>query len=76
MRNSDILAELDLPKSEVLDWAEYIPFPNVTALAEDVDEIKAKSYMAQLMLRQHLNEIHRKIYSWPEDSKPPQTPDC
>lgn len=75
MRSSDILAELDLPKSEVLDWAEFIPFPNVAALAEDVDEVMAKSYMAQLMLRQHLNEIHRKIYSWPEDSKPPPTSD-
>ena len=62
---SDIVAELDLPHSGILTLEPVMPYPNLS-LAEEISTLtpmEATSYQAQLWMRSHLNEIHRKLYT-------------
>jgi hypothetical protein len=61
---SDILAELSCPQSNILQFEEEIPGPNLLAAArvDGFDEITLESYSAQLWLRKHLNSLHGMFY--------------
>ena len=58
------MAELDLPQSGITTLETYMPWPNLEAAKEDqiLNKIQAESYQAQLYLRNHLNNIHQKVY--------------
>lgn len=71
---SDILAELHVPVSGILTYEENMPTPNVRAAVEfdHFDLIHIESYMTQLHLRKHLNQLHTMFYK-PEESDESQT---
>lgn len=72
---SDIIAELPLPHSSILQYEHQIPYPNIDlAMAKDGSQNGFSSevlmsYTTQLYLRRTLNEIHQKLYS-PELENP------
>jgi hypothetical protein len=64
---SDIVAELPRHQSGILALEENMPYPNTSLFLSDnlnnsMDDLFA-SYMAQLYLRKHLNNIHRMFYN-------------
>ncbi|KAL8410431.1 hypothetical protein RB596_000204 [Gaeumannomyces avenae] len=60
---SDIIAELHLPQSGILTYEENFPLPPLSgAMANDIDERVAKSYLGQLYLRKQLNKAHTLLY--------------
>ena len=61
---SDILAELHVPMSGILTYEETMPIPNVTAAVEfdHIERTHIESYMTQLNLRKHLNQLHTMFY--------------
>lgn len=62
---SDLIAELPLPPSGVLNYEEDMPHPNMSLL-QGFDQRVLDSYPGQLYLRTHLNSIHRMFYA-PDD---------
>ncbi|PFH62617.1 hypothetical protein XA68_12869 [Ophiocordyceps unilateralis] len=68
---SDLIAELPLPPSGLLQYEDDMPPPNMSLL-HDVDQRVLDSYPGQLYLRTHLNSIHRLFYA-PEDPSAPKT---
>jgi hypothetical protein len=66
---SDIIAELPLPQSSILQYEHQMPYPNVDlAMAKDgsrngFSSEVLMSYTTQLYLRRTLNEIHQKLYN-------------
>lgn len=63
--SSDILAELNLLPSGILQYEGLLPYPNldlmVTKLKFPLDVMK--SYVAQLFLRKRMNEISGQLYN-------------
>jgi hypothetical protein len=61
---SDILAELPVPHSNILTYEEDMPLPNLTELVQtDGFDVRViESYNTQLMLRKHLNTLHKEFY--------------
>ncbi|CAN8105783.1 unnamed protein product [Discula destructiva] len=62
---SDILAELNLLPSGILQYEGLLPYPNMTLLHEDMGfpvEVM-NSYGAQLFLRKRMNEISGQLYN-------------
>lgn len=68
---SDLIAELQLPPSGLLQYEDDMPPPNMSLL-QGVDQAVLDSYPGQLYLRTHLNTIHRMFYA-PEDPAAPKT---
>ena len=66
---SDIVAELPVPMSGILTYEEDMPTPNVKAAVEwdHFDPVHIESYMTQLHLRKHLNQLHTMFYK-PEET--------
>ncbi|KAJ0100742.1 hypothetical protein J7T55_014281 [Diaporthe amygdali] len=67
---SDILAELNLVPSGILQYENILPFPDLTVMRERLgfsDEV-TYSYAAQLYLRKRLNRISGSLYD--PDKKP------
>ncbi|KAK5987165.1 hypothetical protein PT974_11283 [Cladobotryum mycophilum] len=62
---SDLIAELPLPPSGLLQYEDDMPPPNMSILP-GFDQRVLDSYLGQLYLRKHLNSIHRMFYS-PDD---------
>lgn len=62
---SDLIAELPLPPSGLLNYEEDMPHPNMSLL-RGFDQRILDSYPGQLYLRTHLNSIHRMFYA-PDD---------
>ncbi|KFY59113.1 hypothetical protein V497_04497 [Pseudogymnoascus sp. VKM F-4516 (FW-969)] len=61
---SDIVAELEVPQSDILSLESIMPWPNLI-MAEKNNEISAKAswcYSMQLVYRKKLNIIHRDLY--------------
>jgi hypothetical protein len=60
---SDLLAEMPLIHSGILNYEENMPWPNIAQLNElGVDQRVCESYTGQLYLRKHLNKIHKMFY--------------
>lgn len=69
---SDIIAELPLPQSHILAFEEMMPYPSINLAKEwNFDDHVLQSYLAQLYLRKHLNQIHNVLYN-PENPRPVQ----
>ncbi|KAL2159086.1 hypothetical protein VTH06DRAFT_2845 [Thermothelomyces fergusii] len=67
---SDIIAELPLPQSQILAYEDIMPYPNIqVAKGLGFDEHVLQSYLAQLYLRKTLNQIHGMLYN-PEKPLP------
>ncbi|KAH7012065.1 uncharacterized protein B0I36DRAFT_378408 [Microdochium trichocladiopsis] len=61
---SDILAELPLSQSPILQHEDNMPYPNTTFVTTHGYSPKVSgSYFAQLHLRRQLNEIHGHLYN-------------
>ncbi|KAI0134125.1 hypothetical protein BJ170DRAFT_716509 [Xylariales sp. AK1849] len=61
---SDILAELQMPQSGILNYESTMPYPNLSSHSnEGYSELVTSSYQAQLYLRKQLNNIHNSLYS-------------
>ncbi|KAJ3453294.1 hypothetical protein MRS44_017541 [Fusarium solani] len=63
---SDLIAELRLPPSDLFSYEDDMPRPNMSLL-EGFNQRVLDSYPGQLYLRTHLNSIHRMFYA-PEDT--------
>lgn len=63
--HSDILAELNLQPSGILQYEKLLPYPHGIIMVETFgfDEPVVWSYHAQLYLRKRLNEISGKLYN-------------
>ncbi|KAI1332824.1 hypothetical protein F5Y16DRAFT_127132 [Xylariaceae sp. FL0255] len=60
---SDILAELPLPQSGILQYEEQMPYPNVQfAINHQFIPHEVEGYLAQLYLRKQLNKVHNLFY--------------
>jgi hypothetical protein len=59
---SDLIAELQLPPSDLLSYEEDMPPPNMM-LVHGFSQAVLDSYPGQLYLRKHLNSIHRMFYA-------------
>ncbi|KAI0388322.1 hypothetical protein F5Y17DRAFT_470502 [Xylariaceae sp. FL0594] len=69
---SDILAELPLPQSGILQYETQMPYPNITFVTrQGFPEEIGQGYMAQLYLRKQLNNVHNLLYH-PDREKNPQ----
>lgn len=66
---SDIVAELDVSRSEILSLESIMPWPRLEMAVEngEVTPKQMKCYLAQLALRKHLNNIHRSLYAPDKD---------
>ncbi|KAF3760800.1 hypothetical protein M406DRAFT_216035, partial [Cryphonectria parasitica EP155] len=62
---SDILAELNLLPSGILQYEGLLPYPDMTVLHDELgfSEEVVNSYMAQLYLRKRMNEISGQLYN-------------
>ncbi|ORY68668.1 uncharacterized protein BCR38DRAFT_455573 [Pseudomassariella vexata] len=61
---SDILAELQFPQSNILSWEEIMPYPNMgIAMSDGHPQHVVGNYSAQLYLRKQLNTIHNSLYN-------------
>ncbi|RDA93725.1 hypothetical protein CP533_0214 [Ophiocordyceps camponoti-saundersi (nom. inval.)] len=69
---SDLIAEMPVPPSGLLQYEDDMPTPNMSLL-KDVDQRVLDSYPGQLYLRTHLNSIHRLFYAPEDTSAPPKT---
>lgn len=69
INHSDIVAEMPLEQSGILNLEDYMPGPNlkVAGEADKMPSLILQSYTAQLFLRKHLNKIHGTLYK-PEQS--------
>ncbi|KAI8629930.1 hypothetical protein F5Y19DRAFT_63937 [Xylariaceae sp. FL1651] len=66
---SDILAELPLPQSGILQYESQMPYPNVNfAVSHGFPPHVIEGYLAQLYLRKQLNKVHNLLYD-PEKDK-------
>ncbi|CZT44973.1 related to acetate regulatory DNA binding protein FacB [Rhynchosporium secalis] len=68
---SDILAELPCPHSGILTYEEDMPYPHLQTAVDSyglTTEVM-ESYMGQLFLRKHLNQLHHMFYH-PETADP------
>lgn len=70
--HSDIVAELPCPHSGILTYEEDMPHPNIQSVVDNdgVSPLIVESYIAQLFLRKHLNQLHNMFYR-PENGKCP-----
>lgn len=61
---SDILAELNLVPSGILQYEDLLPYPNLTAMQDTLgfSDAVTFSYAAQLYLRKRLNRISGSLY--------------
>jgi hypothetical protein len=61
---SDILAELSLAPSGILQYEDMLPYPDLMVMREKLgfSEVVAVSYAAQLYLRKRLNQITGSLY--------------
>ncbi|KAL2889655.1 Fungal Zn(2)-Cys(6) binuclear cluster domain protein [Ceratocystis lukuohia] len=63
---SDIVAELPRQQSGILAYDGTLPYPNLMLITDPelgpFSDPVFESYMAQLYLRRHLNQIHRMFY--------------
>jgi hypothetical protein len=61
---SDILAELNLAPSGILQYEDMLPYPDLMVMREKLgfSEAVAVSYAAQLYLRKRLNRISGSLY--------------
>ncbi|KAI1140241.1 hypothetical protein F5Y05DRAFT_403255 [Hypoxylon sp. FL0543] len=60
---SDILAELPLPHSNILQYEDRMPYPNSEyAVNQGFSEHVITGYIAQLYLRKQLNQVHTLLY--------------
>lgn len=62
---SDILAELNLLPSGILQYEGLLPYPNIQMMIEEMKfpaEV-INSYVAQLFLRKRMNEISGRLYN-------------
>lgn len=64
-RHSDILAELNLLPSGILQYESLLPVPGMVVLCNELGFSPAvvNSYLAQLWLRRRLNEISGQLYN-------------
>ncbi|KAL1879895.1 hypothetical protein VTK73DRAFT_6707 [Phialemonium thermophilum] len=61
---SDIIAELPLPQSNILAYEELMPLPNLDLAREHgFDTRVLLSYKTQLYLRRKLNDAHQLLYN-------------
>ncbi|KAI0172211.1 hypothetical protein GGR52DRAFT_580835 [Hypoxylon sp. FL1284] len=61
---SDILAELSLPQSGILQYESQMPYPNTSFAVNHGFELPVvESYLAQLYLRKQLNQVHSLLYN-------------
>lgn len=58
--SSDIIAELNCPMSNILNYEELMPAPNWAKL--DLDHHVIQSYSGHIWLRKHLNTLHTMFY--------------
>ncbi|OTB00677.1 hypothetical protein M426DRAFT_15268 [Hypoxylon sp. CI-4A] len=67
---SDILAELPLPQSGILQYEDRMPYPNSEyAVNAGFSEHIVTGYIAQLYLRKQLNQVHSLLYDSEKQSK-------
>ncbi|KAI1631689.1 hypothetical protein F4809DRAFT_646143 [Biscogniauxia mediterranea] len=67
---SDILAELPLPQSGILQYEDRMPYPNIGfAVNQGFEEHIVQGYLAQLYLRKQLNQVHNLLYDPEKNSK-------
>ncbi|KAI0394272.1 hypothetical protein F5Y17DRAFT_475941 [Xylariaceae sp. FL0594] len=60
---SDILAELPLPQSGILQYENQMPYPNTNFITDSgFPAHVGEGYMAQLYLRKQLNKVHTLLY--------------
>ena len=59
------MAELDCPRSGILNMEEVMPWPHMDVALEagDITPKEHLAYMTQLSYRNHLNMMHRDLYS-------------
>lgn len=66
--NSKIVAELQLPHTNILSWAQQMPWPNgPAAIKAGLSKLQVDNYMAQLMLQKHINTIIMDLYRQEQD---------
>ncbi|KZL80705.1 c6 zinc finger domain-containing protein [Colletotrichum incanum] len=69
---SDVLDELSLPPSTyVLRHERVLPWPNMGLLEQDFPPWVSENYMARLLLRKELNQLHAILYSPAASNHPP-----
>ncbi|KAK6951395.1 hypothetical protein Daesc_007930 [Daldinia eschscholtzii] len=67
---SDILAELPLPQSGILQYEDRMPYPNSEyAVNQGFSEHIVTGYIAQLYLRKQLNQVHTLLYDSEKQNK-------
>ncbi|XXH03998.1 Autophagy protein 5 [Hypoxylon texense] len=67
---SDILAELPLPQSGILQYEDRMPYPNSEyAVNQGFSEHIVTGYIAQLYLRKQLNQVHTLLYDSEKQSR-------
>ncbi|KAI1381026.1 hypothetical protein F4677DRAFT_452605 [Hypoxylon crocopeplum] len=67
---SDILAELPLPQSGILQYEDRMPYPNSEyAVNQGFSEHVVTGYIAQLYLRKQLNQVHSLLYDSEKQNK-------
>ncbi|KAI0016194.1 hypothetical protein F4780DRAFT_706188 [Xylariomycetidae sp. FL0641] len=68
---SDILAELPLPQSGILQYEDRMPYPSsmFASTHAGFSEEVVSSYVAQLYLRKQLNKIHSYLYDQDNEIK-------
>ncbi|KAI1085180.1 hypothetical protein F5B20DRAFT_132713 [Whalleya microplaca] len=60
---SDIIAELPLPQSGILQYEDRMPYPNMEyAINQGFSDVIVSGYIAQLYLRKQLNQVHNLLY--------------
>ena len=70
-RDSDILAELPLPQSGILQYESQMPYPNHTFVTtHGFPPHIVEGYMAQLYLRKQLNKVHNLLYDPEKELEP------
>jgi ribosomal protein S15P/S13E len=71
--DSDILAELQLPQSGILQFESHMPYPSVEfARSHNIPSEVAEGYIAQLYLRKQLNKVHNLLYDPEKDTVNPR----
>ncbi|KAI1334629.1 hypothetical protein F5Y15DRAFT_429310 [Xylariaceae sp. FL0016] len=66
---SDILAELPLPQSGILQYESQMPYPDLSFAVNHGFSVHIVSgYLAQLYLRKQLNQVHSLLYN-PENDE-------
>ncbi|RYP66369.1 hypothetical protein DL770_008810 [Monosporascus sp. CRB-9-2] len=70
---SDILAELPLAQSPIMQHEDQMPYPNlVLANSQGFSERVLQGYSAQLYLRKKLNQVHNLLYDQRRSQDPRQ----